>query len=111
MGVVMERWCPTQQMLGVLLMKRVLLASVAALSVLSASAVSITSAFASWGDVWQCGKIKVTHEYSPSGSKVLEPRVTFDGPRLKHLRFKLLGHGRAKLNGKLCKALPDEGWI
>jgi|SRR6516162_860399 hypothetical protein len=38
MGVVMERWCPTQQMLGVFLMRRLLLAGIAALSVLGASA-------------------------------------------------------------------------
>jgi hypothetical protein len=42
MGVVMERWCPTQQMLGVFLMKKALLAGVAALLMLSASAAHAT---------------------------------------------------------------------
>jgi hypothetical protein len=38
MGVVMERWCPTQPVLGVLLMRKAFLAGVAVLSVLCASA-------------------------------------------------------------------------
>jgi hypothetical protein len=66
------------------------------------------TAHASWGDVWQCGKIKVTREWSPA--ETFEPQITFDG-KIKRFRFKLLSHGRAKLNGKLCKRLIDESWI
>jgi hypothetical protein len=67
-------------------------------------------ASATWGNVWKCGKIKVTKEWSPGGN--VEPSITFDGKHLpKRLYFKHDGHMKAKLNGKLCKFLPDEGWI
>jgi len=67
MGMVVDRWCPAQSVLGVLPVKKALLAGIAALSVLSASAAYATDEsdpplprFRPWQQVWQCNDIRVT---------------------------------------------------
>ena len=101
MGVVMERWCPTQQMLGVFLMRRLLLAGIAALSVLSASA-----AHAGMCSLWQCGNLKVQacaiHEWNGGGYE-----ISFHGlqsPTTRKFKWDPV-RSTASLNRKRCNEL------